>query len=932
MKAIKNYISPEKPQKQKGKKTKTSVPSSAPVASGAASSEAYTGIGRISEEQSGPDPINTDAANASSSAGPLSAGRHVSLPPSGVATPHSATGFATPRNQSRPVTMSRMSSVSLSMADVKADITVTHLYQNQLRMMYTGDNEDHTGEGIVLKKARGQYVCQPPSLAGIPGGFYEQIMLMNVACGMTVNTRWVHTLISLIKSRYEVVDSIPVRENMQLQVLSSIKDLPHCQKHHFGAFILEPPMLVVWDDEADNILKRVHEIEENIMNLVWKENDEEEESNDGDNEVDLEAAGPEKREIPLTRAWVVSLALCLAITCMALGWRHLALEIMLDSNYKRLLLLLAFPPQMFISMFFFLAIIGNIFQMVGPVSSVTENSKFFSGKAPPRLNRFTSTLPHVTIQMPVYKEGLNAVIKPTIHSIKAAISSYEMQGGTANIFINDDGMQLISAEQARARQEFYEEHNIGWVARPKHNPKPADGEKGFVRKGKFKKASNMNYALWTSNCVEEKLQGIARHDKWTQKDEDAAYSRALEEVIAESNGDTWAAGDIRMGDYILIIDSDTRVPKDCLLDSVSEMEQSPEVAIIQHTSGVMVVSDSFFEYAVTWFTNMIYTAITTSVSGGDICPFVGHNAFLRWSAIQDAVSYVDEDDGHTKYWSESHVSEDFDMAIRLQSAGYVLRFAAYSEREFQEGVSLTVYDELARWEKYAYGCNELLFHPIHQWWYKGPFAPMFMRFLFSNVYFYQKVGIMAYIGTYYAIGVAWILSLMNYFLTGWFFGHLDKYYIDSFAIYLSIIVVFPALGNVALAVLRYRIGEQGLIYSLWENLKWMPVFTIFLGGISLHVCKAIMCHFFYIDIQWGATSKEVENVNFLEEVPRILKHFFGTFLFCIACTVLIICAYHVFPYMWQIRTFASIYPLCSVIVSHFCLPVLLNPALMKFTF
>jgi hypothetical protein len=29
---------------------------------------------------------------------------------------------------------------------------------------------------------------------------------------------------------------------------------------------------------------------------------------------------------------------------------------------------------------------------------------------------------------------------------------------------------------------------------------------------------------------------------------------------------------------------------------------------------------------------------------------------------------------------------------------------------FKEGVSLTVYDELNRWEKYAYGCNELLFH------------------------------------------------------------------------------------------------------------------------------------------------------------------------------------------------------------------------------
>ncbi|KAF2840218.1 hypothetical protein M501DRAFT_931791, partial [Patellaria atrata CBS 101060] len=51
-------------------------------------------------------------------------------------------------------------------------------------------------------------------------------------------------------------------------------------------------------------------------------------------------------------------------------------------------------------------------------------------------------LPHVTIQFPVYREGLNSVIEPTVRSIRAALSAYEMQGGTALIFISDDGIQL----------------------------------------------------------------------------------------------------------------------------------------------------------------------------------------------------------------------------------------------------------------------------------------------------------------------------------------------------------------------------------------------------------------------------------------------------------------------------------------------------------
>lgn len=43
-------------------------------------------------------------------------------------------------------------------------------------------------------------------------------------------------------------------------------------------------------------------------------------------------------------------------------------------------------------------------------------------------------------------------------------------------------------------------------------------------------------------------------------------------------------GNIRLGDYILIVDSDTRVPKDCLLDAVSEMQQIPSMAILQYAS------------------------------------------------------------------------------------------------------------------------------------------------------------------------------------------------------------------------------------------------------------------------------------------------------------------------------------------------------------
>lgn len=125
---------------------------------------------------------------------------------------------------------------------------------------------------------------------------------------------------------------------------------------------------------------------------------------------------------------------------------------------------------------------GCLAQCFGPVSQLTINSKYYSAKPPRRIR--DGPLPHITIQCPVYKEGLHGVIAPTIKSIKQAISTYELQGGTANIFVNDDGLQLFKEHEGHLRKEridFYADHNIGWVARP------GNGIEGFVRKGKFKK-------------------------------------------------------------------------------------------------------------------------------------------------------------------------------------------------------------------------------------------------------------------------------------------------------------------------------------------------------------------------------------------------------------------------------------------------------------
>jgi len=55
-----------------------------------------------------------------------------------------------------------------------------------------------------------------------------------------------------------------------------------------------------------------------------------------------------------------------------------------------------------------------------------------------------------------------------------------------------------------------------------------------------------------------------------------------------------AGGDTRMGDFILLVDSDTRVPCDCILPVVTELLRSPHVAFMQHYTTPLQVRNLFF--------------------------------------------------------------------------------------------------------------------------------------------------------------------------------------------------------------------------------------------------------------------------------------------------------------------------------------------------
>jgi len=144
---------------------------------------------------------------------------------------------------------------------------------------------------------------------------------------------------------------------------------------------------------------------------------------------------------------------------------HLLTESMIDHTYLRWVLLAVQPIIMLMTLFCAVCVIGDMFRIFGPIGSLQQNSRFYSAKKPDQQRAYANGFspPKITIQMPVYKESLKGVIIPTVNSLKAAISYYESRGGSASIFINDDGMYLISEEDQQARMDFYHDNNIGYV-------------------------------------------------------------------------------------------------------------------------------------------------------------------------------------------------------------------------------------------------------------------------------------------------------------------------------------------------------------------------------------------------------------------------------------------------------------------------------------
>jgi hypothetical protein len=257
--------------------------------------------------------------------------------------------------------------------DIKSDVMVNFLHQQQMERLWTSHMPS---EGVVLKKSRGNYACSPDILRREIDGLFDQVISMNVKvvtspasinvanikkCALTVNSRVIKLFLEHHSSNY-----VPLSSNLRLQVLPSMLYLPTCQKHHFGAFIKDQSLLVVWDDEPKGLIERADNIERSLMKVIWHYDEEEETSSDskiatvvtvvdvGTGEVTPgeleESMMAQNRPTLLINSVVVGLTLTLLIAALGAGWRSLAQEFSIDGSFLRFALVAATPVQVFVSL------------------------------------------------------------------------------------------------------------------------------------------------------------------------------------------------------------------------------------------------------------------------------------------------------------------------------------------------------------------------------------------------------------------------------------------------------------------------------------------------------------------------------------------------------------------------------------------------------
>lgn len=571
-------------------------------------------------------------------------------------------------------------------------------------------------------------------------------------------------------------------------------------------------------------------------------------------------------------------------------------------------LFLLYPLNLFVS---------GIFYLFGPFDFIQQNSIYYVNSS-----EFTNHSPikdvqYVTIHIPVYLETFVSTIKGTIQSAINCRDYYEMNPQyciIVNILVSDDGLMVLYEKNKLdlyyERIRYYELNNIGYVARPVYN-----------RIGRFKKASNMNFTY----------QVFFTMHKIIRLNSDISIN-PLQFILQlyKKYGIVIRANDlIYIGDFILLIDSDTRIPSNCLHETLSIFSMETKLAYSQHLIYPIITDiNNQWEQFIAHFTQLIYErAIPLATAGGDCCPLVGHCAILRVQCLLCLLSIQ-----HKNIWSELYVSEDFKLFMDLHGLGFYGKYITFTNQtnclmnNFMEGITYQYIDELMKMKKYMYGACEILIYPIGKWWKCGIIhSNIYQYFYLKSIHLSAKLNLLAYLMTYMSIMFALPVSLMNIFLYQYYEGIMNLNSIKPLYIIAQVIFLFTFYATITNTTIVSRIEQIDCINYLWKNIYMLPYYTLFFGSLSYHFVK-IFIHYLIqtANIQWGATNKdktqnELKNTNWQRAITIIYELYDMYIFFMIILVLLFLNIYYQYIFHYN-----AIIPIWIITILHLVSPIYLT--------
>jgi len=589
--------------------------------------------------------------------------------------------------------------------------------------------------------------------------------------------------------------------------------------------------------------------------------------------------------------------------------------------------------------FGFVFLIFPVEYAVSTIWTLFTCHRLLRGELRRRTARYTNLpLPHasitawptVTVQVPIYTEPFTDVIKPTLDSALAAIRRFrEATGQRATLVICDDGLLHFAENDlagfcARARSkpasqrtedelevlarlDYYARHEVGWVARAK----PIPGVPETERRGRFKKASNLNHAF----MLEAALAKLAQ-------DQLAAIPRAprpreipLPSGLSPFRFAEWG-GNLELGEIILQLDKDSICHPDVILATVPEFIEDPNLAYTQHASYPTNETDNYFAMIIGAFTRGLYDIAIPSRCQfeGNQVPVMGHNLFFRKSVLVGI-----------GLWGEM-TCEDLDFMMRVHITGQHGKYVAFPGLEFGEAVTRTYTEELEKYRRYAFGAVEAILNPVRDWERLGVVKKSFRRFIASpHVGWYHIIDLIGFFLS--MLNIASILPAAVAVGLGWIpFGR-------AFARFLLASAIFQILGT----VIFWQVRRKGNLGRMTQGKAWRGVFggaralgavlvsgTCF-AGFGVGIVRGALAYLFERRLSFAATATDdLERVS-LGELLRRMK---SSHVEAAVLIVVAVCVTWYHSGRPGSSTLAAQFWLVPL-VAHVSLPYLMNPYLVR---